>query len=126
MKPSILTILLSVALNSCAQKIDCSPLRTGVFTYQADPLVMITVTRTETQSIEEIPSLGKKMINSMKWTGDCTFTIQYESGDKPPSSTADLPIDCEIIQVGDDFHLVRSRIRGTEMQMDYKMENKKN
>jgi hypothetical protein len=126
MKLSILTILLSVALNACAQKIDCASLRTGVFTTQADPLGIITVTRTETHSIEEIPAIDKKIINSIKWTGKCTFTIQYESGDKPPASTPDLPIDCVIIQAGDDFHVVRSRIRGTEIQMDYTMTAKKN
>lgn len=126
MKLSIVTVLLSVALNSCAQKIDCGSFRTGTFTTQTKTNGVIIITRTATQSIEEIPALGKKMINSIKWTGDCTFTIQYESGDKPPSPTAAIPIDCEIIQVGDDFHVVHSRIRGTEIQMDYKMENKRN
>ncbi|MBW2937492.1 hypothetical protein KXJ69_05205 [Aureisphaera sp. CAU 1614] len=66
------------------------------------------------------------MVNSIHWTSDCSFTIEYESGDKPPTPTADLPIDCEIIEVGEDYHIVRSQIRGTEIQFDYLMENKKN
>lgn len=66
------------------------------------------------------------MINSIQWTGDCTFTIKYESGDKPSAKTADLPIDCEIIEIGENYHIVRARIRGTDIQGDYRMENKIN
>ena len=54
------------------------------------------------------------------------LTLEYESGDKPPTSTAELPIDCEIIDVGEDYHIVRCQIRGTETKFDYTMKNKTN
>lgn len=124
MKHILVTVLLSIALCSCAQRIDCRALKTGVFTTRTASNGVVTVTRTATQSIEEIPAIGKKMVNSIRWTADCSFTMQYESGDKPPSPTADQPIDCEIIEVGDGYHVVRATIRGTSIQADYRMETK--
>ncbi len=105
---------------------DCSDVKIGTFTTQTESYGVITVTRTETQSIEDIPAINKKMVNSIYWTSDCTFTLEYESGDKPPTSTAELPIDCEIIDVGEDYHIVRCQIRGTETKFDYTMKNKTN
>ena len=123
---SFVLILFSVALSSCSNKTDCSDLRTGTFTTQTETNGIVTVIRTETQSIEKLPEINQEATNSLVWTGDCTFTISYESGDKGPHWTSDLPIDCKIIEIGEDFHIVRSTIRGTKYTYDYKMENKKN
>ena len=125
MKLNTVILLFFVTIISCAQKSDCNKLKTGIFTIQTESNGIITVTRTKTQSIEDIPAIGKKMVNSINWTSDCSFTIEYKSGDKPTTPTAELPIDCEIIEVAEDYHIVRAQIRGTETQFDYKMENKK-
>jgi hypothetical protein len=114
----------SFLLASCAQEVDCSALKTGTYTNQTKNNGAIIITRTETQSIEEVPALDKRMVNSLEWTGDCSFTIQYESGDKPPSANAELPIDCKIVEVGEGYHVVRAQMRGSQETYDYRMEDK--
>lgn len=124
MKHGLLFLLLIPSFFSCSKKPDCSDLRTGVFTIQTQNSGTVTVTRSETQSIENVPDFDQEMVNSIEWTGDCNFAIIYESGDKPTSPSADLPIDCEIVEVGIDYHIVRAKIRGSEIEADYKMVNK--
>lgn len=123
MKLSALLFLFSIALFSCSNQPDCSNLKTGVFKIETQNNGTIIVTRTETQSIESMPGANMKMTNRIEWTDECKFTITYDSGDKPSSPSADLPVDCEIVEVGPDYHIVRAKIRGSEMEVDYRMEN---
>jgi hypothetical protein len=123
MKAATSILFLLIILSSCIQKPDCSDLKTGLFKIETQNGKTILVSRTETQSIESIPSSNMKMTNTLEWTGDCTFTINYESGDKPSSPSANMPVDCEIIEVGEGYHIVRARIRGSEIEADYRMEN---
>ena len=117
---------MALSVTGCAQKLDCSNLRKGTFETLTESVGNVIVERTDSQHIELIPSIDKKTIYTIKWTSVCEFVIEYLSGDVPPGPNAKRPIKCEIIEVGEDFHIVRARIDGTEFQSDYEMKEIRN
>jgi hypothetical protein len=118
------SLLIALGLWTCSvvgQELDCQPLRIGIFETTTGSVGTVVVERTAKWHWETIPSLDKRSKYAIEWTGPCAFTIRYRSGDKPPGPDADKPIDCWIINLDDDTHTVRARIRDTEIIKDYTM-----
>lgn len=126
MKYIISLLFLAMLLSSCSQTPDCYRLRTGIFETEIESVGKVVGERTDSTYIESIPSLGKKTTHTIRWKGDCTFMIEYLSGDLPEGSNAQKPISCSIIEVGEGYHVIRSRILGTRTTQDYRMVEVKN
>ncbi len=122
MHPILTIFLLTLSLSACTQNLDCSALKKGKFQIPTESMGNVIIERTDSLHIETLPELGKKTIEHLEWTGDCSFVIEYLSGDIPPGLNARKPIACEIIEIGEGYHIVRSRIVGTDIEADYRME----
>ncbi len=108
-------------MDGFAQGLDCDALKTGTFEIETEHVGVVQIFRGEHMQVEVVPELNKQTDYSIVWTGPCLFEIQYKSGDHPPGNNSRRPIICEITEITDSTHMVRSQIEGTDTWFDYVM-----
>jgi hypothetical protein len=120
------TLWIVLTLNSCAQNIDCKSVWVGTFETPTQSVGLVEVERNDSLHIETVPQINKQTISKVIWLDDCNFRLEHYKGDVPPGPIGQKPIICEIIEIGKGYHIVRSKIEGTDIQNDYRMNTKEN
>lgn len=125
MKGPILAIL-SLILITCSVKKEqslftptCLSVREGKFYTNTENAGRVSVTIVGDKYLEQ--AMGKMTTCSIEWTSDCTYVLRHLLGDVPPGPHGMKNVLGEIIEVTKEYHVVRERIEGTDIENDYKM-----
>jgi hypothetical protein len=113
----IITTFIFTACSSSSEKEGCNQYRTGKFRYHVkgkNKGNYFVIEREETTQKETNEKTHVTSTASIKWTGDCTYELQYLEGANLLSASSSrlkksTVIKTEIVKGTDDYYIYRSK-----------------
>jgi len=104
-----LSIIGLLLLASCSRQYTCDDFKTGTYTIADEGFEQVTITRTETEQVEQSTAEGNTYRDVYKiiWDGTCSYQLVFKSTDnmaRMPFSKYDT-ISSKIVEIRDDGYL---------------------
>lgn len=103
---TLLPLLTIVLFASCSRQYTCDDFKTGTYVFDDETFKHVTITRTETEQIEQSVEPGKEYrdVYEIIWDGSCSYSLVFKETDnldRLPFSKYDT-ITSRIIEIVDD------------------------